>query len=178
MHLLGMKNSLALLFLFFFSAAGAQSLAGAKLYGFRQQVVGGKKPQQSVSENNGAISVANDPRKNTWLFLVAPAKTIVVPTEVYLDGKKYKVKAEKVVKTPVVFTDDAIPDEPKTTVMVPKTTQPVWRLTAGSVQAFRPTAALRKLFAQNEVVVGYTVKGKKYYTPLKQFAWIEPALMQ
>ena len=177
-HLSGMKKILPLLFLFFFSAAGAQSLAGVKLYGFQQQVAGGKKPQQAVTENNGVISVANDPRKNTWIFLVAPAKTTLLPTEIYLNGKKYKVKAEKVLKTPVVFTDEAIPDEPKTTVMVPKTSQPVWRLTPGAVQSFKATAALKKMFAQNEVVAGYTVKGKKYYTALKQITWIEPALMQ
>ena len=177
-HLSSMKKFLPILFLFACSAAGAQTLAGVKLYGYQQQVAGGKKPQRSVSENNGVRSVANDPRKNRWVFLMAPAKTTVVPTEIYLDGKKYKVKAEKVVKTPVEFTDAAIPDEPKITVMVPKTSRPVWRLTPGAAQTFQANAALKKLLAQNELVVGYTVKGKKYYTALKQFTWLEPALMQ
>lgn len=176
-----MKKILPILFLLICSAAGAQSLAGVKLYGFQQQVTGGKKPQQSVTENNGVLSVANDPRKNTWLFLVAPAKTTVVPTEVYLNGKKYKVKAERVVKTPVVFTDSAIPDEPKTTLMVPKTSQPVWRLTPLAVQPLTGSSALKGLVGHNELVVGYTIKGKtnkKYYAALKQLTWIEPALMQ
>ena len=156
----------------------AQSYSGVKIFGFQQSVSGGKRPTAAINEKNVAGTVAATPRKNLWLYLALPAKTVVSVTELYMDGKKYKVKTEKIVKTPVEYTDAAIPDEPKTTVMVPATKQPVVKLTPLSAVAFSPNSTLRKLLAANEVVVGYTVKGKKYYTALKKLTYLDPALMQ
>ena len=167
-----------LVILFTVSQVNAQTYKGALLYGFQQSVSGGKKPTAGVEEKNTTGNVAIHPRKNLWLYLVMPEKLVFTPTELYLNGKKYRVKTERVTKTPVVFTDASIPDEPKTTVMVPETSRAVWQLTPLAEQKPITSAMMKKLASQNEVMVGYIVKGKKYYASLKKLTWLEPALMQ
>ena len=172
------KIGLLLTFVLAITFLKAQSYPGVKVYGFKQAVSGGMRPPHTITENNKTIEATVKPKNNYWFYLTYPVKVNAIPTEIYINGKKFGVRTEAVKHTPVLYTDNKIPDEPKTTVMVPQTNNKVLFVIPGAPQSFTPSASLKSKVASNEVVIGYTIKGKKYYGVLKNMTRLEPALMQ
>lgn len=156
----------------------AQSYPCVKIYGFKQAVTGGMRPSRTITEDNKTVEATVKQKNNYWFYLTCPQKAGAQPTEIYISGNKYSVKTEVVKHTPVLYTDNKIPSEPKTTVMVPQTKHKVLFVIPQEPQSFKASATLKNKLAANEVVIGYTVKGKKYYGVLKNMTRLEPALMQ
>lgn len=159
--------------------SNAQSYPGIKLYGYKQAVSGGAPPSRTITEGGQQISTAPiKPRNNYWMYLVMPGKTAIKPTELFLNGKRYRVQWNKVDSTKVTFTNEDAPmGAAKSTILVPQTSGTIISLTLAEAVNCKPTAAQKKLLT-NELVVGYVVKGKKYYTTLKNLSKLQPAFMQ
>jgi hypothetical protein len=174
-----MKRLLSfLLFAFAAFAAAAQSNKGVKIYGYLQPVVKGAPPKKVVTENNQEIYFEQKPSGNIIIYLTYPTSTALQPDALYIGGKKYKVKVENIEQTPVRITDHNLPLQPKTTELVPKTGNKVVLITPVEPVTFKPGSCLKRKMKANEVVIGYTVKGKRKYATAEKLTRLEPAVLQ
>jgi hypothetical protein len=149
------------------------------LRAYKQVIFPGTVPV-GISENSSA---STEVRKRTsthyYLYLTYPSKEAILPQQVWINKKAYKVKVESVAKTPVEHTNRNIPARPVTTVMVPKTSQRVVRLLPEAATTSTPPAAsARKLMETHELVVSFKWKGKTYYKALDQVTELEPEMME
>lgn len=176
-HLIIMKKALFIITALSLSLLiFGQHYKGVKLYAYSQIVIPGVAPRDVITESGNPLPVERKQRKNTWIYLTYPVNIDLKQCELYIKGVRYNFQAEYVVKTPVTYTDYNIPDFPKTIELVPKSENKVLRLTPLKQLSSKPSTHLKKLFKENELVVSYTVKGRKYYSVLKNFIVIEPAV--
>ncbi|MBD0285514.1 MAG: hypothetical protein ICV51_17610 [Flavisolibacter sp.] len=157
--------------------SNAQSYPGVRLYAYSQSVARGTRPQRVIDENNVVITVKENPGQNIWIYLTFPAKVPIYPSELYIDGKKHTLNAVEIHESPVVHKHYISPDVTDTTVLVPRTADKILSVLPGGIASFSPPTALKNLIVSNEVVVGYTVKNKKYYTTAKKLKKLPPVAM-
>lgn len=155
----------------------AQTYTGVKVYAYRQPVVSGVNPGGIIDESGKEVTTARSPRFNTRVYVTHSPKVMLNATEVYINGIKHEVKVDNITKTPVTFSSSNILDKTEKE-LVPKTGNKVLLLTPTRSVTSQPNSCVRKLIANNNVIVGYTIKGKKYYTAVKDFTRLEPAVMQ
>ena len=168
--------SLLIVFLSVTFSVHAQSFKGVKLYAYSQIVIPGVAPKDVITEDGKNVSTVRKQKKNMWVYLTHPSSVTLKQCEIYIDGVKYKAKAEHISKTPVTYTDYNIPDFPKTIVFVPKTTSRVALITPTETVKSTPSSTLKKMIKENQVVVAYIINGKRYYSAVKKFTVIEPAV--
>lgn len=176
-HPLSMKRFVTL-FTFFFLLVAANAQSNVKLYAYRQPVSGGAKPSSSIEKNSESKNIDVRAHNNFWLYLSFPQSLSITPTEVFLFGKKYSVTYQQLQQKEVVYTNPNIATEAKKTVLVPKTSNKILMIGLKETSAFTPSAMLKKLMTANEIVVGYTSRGKKNYVVQKKLILMETAYRQ
>lgn len=176
-HLINMKKALFIITALAISLLiFGQHYKGVKLYAYSQIVIPGVAPRDVITESGNQLPIERKQRKNTWIYLTYPVNIDLKQCELYINGSRYNFQAEYVVKTPVTYTDYNIPDFPKTIELVPKSENKVLRLTPLQQVSSKPSTHLKKLLKENDVIVSYIVKGRKYYSVVKNFTVIEPAV--
>lgn len=151
--------------------AFAQTKGTAKLYGYVQEVSGGKRPELSGNaETNGG------PGKNYRLYAVSATR--IYPTAIWVEGVKYGVTPKIITETPVVYVDENNIGSPKQT-LVPSTKQKVVQLILNSTpQQKGNTQSGSTLAKGNDVVLVYRLGAKDYYSSLKKLSPLEAAALQ
>lgn len=148
-----------------------------RLYTYKQQVSSGVKPESVIGEDGVMIQPVTKNRHNLWIYFSHPQKSPVKITGLYINGKKYKAKSSKVAQTPVVHNYGDTPELSKNTTLVPKTNNMVLFIEPAGMLPFVPSASLKKMITQNEVLVSYTIKGKTFYIQAKQMKELKAAAM-
>lgn len=146
----------------------AQVEGASKLYGYRQEVMPGTI---RVDENGNQIRP--QPRYNYFIYLASSTK--VVPTEIWIDGKAFKVGVNTVAETPVKYKNPTSTEKAKT--LVPKTTRRVLQLLPMGELTETSTKG-KTMSAKNELVVIYKGGSKTYYKALSNFTMLDILAMQ
>ncbi len=150
---------------------------GVRLYTYKQQVSSGVRPETVVGEDGVTVQPVAKTRHNLWIYFSHPQKSQVKITGLFINGKKYKAKQSKVAQTPVVYNYGDTPELSKSIILVPKTNAVVYFIEPAGVLSFTPSAVLKKMTSQNEVVVSYLIKGKTYYIFARQMKELTSAAM-
>ena len=146
-----------------------------KLYAYSQATLKGVNQKDVVAENGEDIKVKSKSGLNYLIYLSYNGTSPVKVTGVWINETAYNVKTESIKKTPVEMGNN---NDSKTITLVPKTKNKVLLLTPGSVidNPAKLTGAKKKAVEDGELVVCYTVKGKKYYKAVNKVTVLEPAV--
>lgn len=150
----------------------AQEQGRAKLYGFKEEVIGGVN--SSHLEENGEQVNRNSTGLNYYIYL--QAGTRVYPSEMWINGHPFGVSFQSVT-TPVERQEFNAPDSGKT-VLVPKTNEKVMQLVPVAAVESKLTEKGKSLAANNELVVIYKQEGRFYYSVLDQLKPLVPVALQ
>jgi hypothetical protein len=137
-----------------------------KLYGYSQITTPGTI-RVDIPENGGQQTKAPLFFTNYYIFIGTASSITIQPKEIWVEGKWRKVSSLEVVITPFI-------SGPKKEVLVPSTKLKVRQLNTGdTLSNVKPSAALIKMMKNNELIISYIWKGKKYYAALKKLTVLE-----
>lgn len=135
-----------------------------KLYGYSQVFTPGMVLERQPGDppHKAAISF--------YLYAASPNTVNIRPSEIWLKGERFQVKEAPVVKTPIHSQTNNL--------LVPKSTLKVQELKyEKKLPALKSTPTwLKKLLRENELVLAYYWKGKKYYKGLKKIKELETVI--
>lgn len=155
-----MKRCLLIWFLFMGTVAFSQP--SLRLYGFSQTTTPGII-RVDVPEEGGERTKAPLFFTHYYVFLSMGQSTSIQAKEIWVDGKWRKISSQETIITPYYS------DGPERKVLVASTKLKVKQLNVGdTLDTIRPSATLKKLMMNNELIVAYAWKGKKYYVALKK----------
>lgn len=119
------------LFLFCFSFflfqvdLSAQFNKKIKLYTYYQYILPGIQKQVLMDDSGNAYESENQSKPNYLIYLEHRSSKTINPIEVWVEGKGYSLIINKVESTPIEMTDNSIPNQPKTIILVPTTDKTV-----------------------------------------------------
>jgi hypothetical protein len=154
----------AVLFLFISAASLAQP--ALKIYGYSQSHVAGMVPEGT--HGTGATD-------KYYVYLQHKVSDKVTTEAIWIKGKK-TVFSEQTVTAPVVHINRNLPQKPVKTTFVPGNGYKTIAFNLKSAVAATPSTVLKKLISENELVIQYNWKGRRYYKTLKKLTVIEPWL--
>ncbi len=96
-----------------------------KLYTYYQSILPGIQKQVMMDDTGNAYQPENQSNTNYLIFLAHWPSKSINPFQVWIDGKGYKIKINKVDATPIELIDNSIPDQPKIIILVPSTNKTV-----------------------------------------------------
>jgi hypothetical protein len=164
-----MKKLCGIFLLLFSLSALAQP--PVKLYAYSQETTPGTIP---VDENGNPIR-PRGPLLNYFFFAAYSSSYTIRFDGIWIKGKGFSVQTSKVASTPVTITNNNIPSNPVTTVLVPAT-----KLMVISIQPISPSGNsvnsswFRELAKKNELIISYYYKGKKYFIQVKKIKVLPP----
>src|SRR5687767_4474588 len=140
-----------------------------KIHAYRQATVPGIPP------------AGNDERKptyNYWIYIETSGKISVA--DIWISGKRFSVKTEPIMKTPVIKINYNATNGTDTVIMVPETKNYVMLIyPSGKIKdSAIGSKYVSGLIKKSELVIGYFWRGKKYFAPVKAFTSLEPDIGQ
>ena len=160
-----MKRCLLICFLLIDVAAFAQP--SLKLYGYSQVTTPGMIRVEEP-ENGGVKTKAPLFFTNYYIFIASAKSVNIQPLEIWVDGKWRKTGNLETVTTPYYSGG------PERKLLVARTKLKVKKLNTGdTLSTLKPSATLRKMMKDNELILSYSWKGKKYYAALKKLTVLE-----
>lgn len=141
-----------------------------KLYGYSQKFVPGMARQNDAPDENGGQPIAQPfVKTNYYIYLSSFPSTVITPIAIWIAGKWDTITSASIVKTPVK-TD--IPGEKQ---LVPATKLTVKQISIGDTlhKPMFSSPTLEKMMKENELIIYYTWKGKKYFAKLKKLVVLE-----
>jgi hypothetical protein len=172
-----MKNKyLQAIFSFFLISTGlsAQYSPIIKKYAYSQIITPGTIPVDT-DENGNKIKHKSEPSPTYYIYVTMAKKDAIKVAELWIKGKRYSVQAEEVLETPVEAATTDISDNPKKTIMVPKTSNKVLRITPLRILTEnKPGSYVKQLMSKSELVMTCTRKGKKYFTTVNKIIVLPP----
>jgi hypothetical protein len=164
-------------FIFFAIAFSVYCHPSIKIFAFEQESHPGTVPVGVTNENGNPVKKAAA-KKNYFIFLSFKEKYDVVPTQVFIKGNSFDVKAMNTKETPVEYTNRNIPNNPQKQLLVPKTNNKVIEiiLTEVNKSSTPEDSRLKRLIASNDVVVVYNWKQKKHFITLKTMKALIPVM--
>ena len=145
-----------------------------KIYAFEQENLPGTIPSGVTDENGNPIKKAAA-KKNYSIFLSFKKNEIVTPVQIFIRGQVFPIQTTEIKKTPVEYLNNMIPAKPEKIILVPKTNNKVVEVKLGdTLMQKRKNAYIKKLLKNNDVVIAYLWKGKKYFTAAKKIKELEP----
>jgi hypothetical protein len=143
-------------------------------YAYSQITTPGTVPAET-DENGNKIKKKPEPAPKYYIYVTIAKKDAIKVTELWIKGKRYSVQTEEVLETPVEAINTDISDNPKKTIMVPKTSNKVLRITPLRMLAEnKPGSYVKQLMSKSELVMTCTWKGKKYFTTVKKIIVLPP----
>jgi|SRR5687767_8676341 len=140
-----------------------------KIHAYRQGTVPGIPPSGNAERN---------PTYNYWIYIETSGKITV--TDIWISGKRFSVKKEPVMKTPVMKINYNAANGTDTITMVPETKYNVMLIyPSGKIKdSAIGSKYVSGLIKKSELVIGYFWKGNKYFAPVKAFTSLEPDIAQ
>ena len=171
---------------FFFLAASLLTLASMaqqngkiKLYAYYQPVTPGIQKARDIDESGNRVSANGTGSTGNYMIYAVPASTArIYPVEIWVKGQKYGISMKTITQTPVTHSNPSNPANPKTVVLVPKTSGNVLQLRPTDAVPGKHFAAAERLAQSNELVFVFKQGGKFYYQPLAKIADLDAAAMQ
>jgi hypothetical protein len=166
---------LLLITIIYCSAILAQPVV--KIYAYSQTTNGGMKPSDVVGENGEKIKAEIKSPVSYLLYFTYSGSVPVKITGAWINQKAYNIKAESIKKTPVTIPENNAIENSKTITLVPKTTNKVLQLSlaSGMDNPGSLSGDRKKAVKESELVITYTVNGKKYYKAVKKITVLKPA---
>ncbi len=155
-----------------FITSSAQVEGMAKLFGFKEEVIGGVNP--SHIEENGEQVNRSSTGLNYYIYLQSASR--VYPSEIWINGQPFGASFHTVT-TPVERQEFNHPDSGKT-VLVPKTNEKLLQLVPIAAVESKLTQKGKSLAAKNELVVIYKQDGRFYYNVLDRLKPLVPVALQ
>ena len=142
-----------------------------KIYAYSQATTPGTIP---VDENGNPVRFKAD-RLNYFFYAVYSSSYKLKFDGIWIKGKGFSVQTSRVNSTPVTVTNNDIPAEPVTTVLVPATNKWVMSIQPISESGITVKAAwFRDMLKKNELVISYYYNGRKYFIPVKKIKVLPP----
>lgn len=164
-----------LLLLFIACRLPATAQPSVKLHAFTQDILPGNIPAGVTDETGKPVnSSKNDFPTTYYIYLSYSPQAGIVPMSVSVNGCLYAFSTEVIAKTPVMKVNPNVPNEPTTTVLVPKTTNKTVRLL---VKAHHEGLKSKAASAEG-IRVGYKWKGRVYYVAAKKPVRLDPVMNQ
>lgn len=152
-----------------------QGQAIRKVHAYKQASLPGIYPV-IVDTKGNEIQPEYKPSYNYWFYLEIPKSEKIIIADIWIEGKRFSVKSEPITKTPYkkVIHTGAIP--PDTVVIVPKTpNRVIFFYPSGSLKdSMGGSRYLAGLVRDNELVIGYFRKGKKYFKAVRMITSLPP----
>ena len=158
--------------------AASVSAQTVKVYAYSQPGLKGVNQKDIVAENGQEIKVDPSSSNNYLLYFTYSGTAPIKISGVWLNGKAYNVKTEPIKKTPVELKDDNATEDSKTITLVPKTKNKVIQLTLSSKidNPAKLSGAKKKDVESSELVVSYSVNGKKLYKTVKKITVLKASV--
>ncbi len=168
-----MKKLLFLIFPLIACTSSAQP--SIKMYAYSQETSPGMIPKDVPDENGNPIVQKKQQTINYYIFAAYPPSAKLSFLEVWINGKYYKVQAERVDSIPVVMINYNIPDNPVKEILVPATRLCVMSLAPIGDPGTKTIQSswFRRTLSKSALIVSYLYKGKKYFISVKK---IKPLL--
>lgn len=127
--------------------------------------------QNDAPDENGGQPIAS-PRFVTtyYIYTACSPITVISPIAIWIGGKWDTITSASIVKTPVMI------EVPENKQLVPATKLAVKQIAIGD-SLRKPmfiSPGLQKMMKENEVLIYYIWKGKKYYLKLKKLVVLDP----
>ena len=171
------KKCMKKLWLFIFIVTGFTAMAqpSVKIYAYSQETTPGIIPKDVSDENGKPVSPQKEARVNYYFFAAcSPSAKINFP-EVWINGKYFKVQTSRVDSTPVVMTNNNIPNNPVKEILVPVTRLRVISIVPIGTPGTKNirSAWFRTMLNKSALIISYLYKDKKYFLRVKK---IKPLL--
>ncbi|HEX5653941.1 MAG TPA: hypothetical protein VFX58_12760 [Chitinophagaceae bacterium] len=140
-----------------------------KLYGYSQLSTPGMVTDKKAANKPGK---SWDAALDYFIYLSFNRALSIQPKEVWIKGKRFTITSSKTVATPVY--------SPGNTLLVAQSSSKVMELKHDSPLPTLASASLwlKNMISQNELVVAYSWKGKKYYKALKSIKELDTVYNQ
>jgi hypothetical protein len=148
-----------------------------KIYAYSQVTTGGMKPSDVVTENGEKIKAESKSPLSYLLYFTYSGSAPVKITGIWINQKAYNVKTGVIKKTPVTIPENNAIENSKNITLVPKTKNKVLQLELASpiTDPVSLSGDKKKAVKESELVITYTVNGKKYYKAVKKITILKPA---
>lgn len=167
-----MKKKL-LIFISLLISLNLLSQPTVKVFAFEQENLPGTKAVGVTDENGNPVKRAAI-KKDYFIYLSFNKTYNIVPVDVFIDGKPFRIQSAKIKKAPVYYVNKNIPSNAQRITLVPATANKIISLQVGEVAAGNVSSNVQKIIAKNDVVIGYLWKNKKYFTTVKEIKPLEP----
>ena len=149
------------------ASLGAAAQNGVQLYGFQREIQFGIVPR-ATDENTGKPIPARDAAIEYLIYISAPSGQKLVPVEIWIKGRPFNVKSERISKTPVA--------EPSGKVLVPAYNGNIWKLIPGTERKGTRFTLAKEKSKKNEAVLVYSLNGRHFSATLAKIGHLPPAL--
>jgi hypothetical protein len=169
------KTTLSIVFAIITSLAFGQTYPLVKVHAYSQATLAGAKPGGVIEEGGNEIKTVPSEKFNYFFYAEYRPQFKFTLTGIWIKGKRYGVKKEPVLTTPVTINADPLEGSAKTT-LVPATTHKVIYFYPAGLQATgsKPTAWLKNLLETADLVIKYQWKGKTWYYAVKKINMLNP----
>ena len=142
-----------------------------KVYAYKQASLPGVQPKKA--EDGGSE------RKETfnyWFYLTLPDSKKIEITNIWISGEKFTAKAETVENSPVTKLINKSDSGNETFELVPKTKKKLMLVYPSGLNNETEVLSNRvqKKLDQNELVIGFTWKGKNRFAKMKVIKVLDP----
>jgi len=169
-----MKTPLLFVLLFMYGSIYGQPRV--KIYAYSQVTTPGNIPSPT-GENTFPTPDRQPPNPvNYYIFAAYDSSATISFTGIWIKGRSYQVQTEKT-SSPVLLTNNSIPDDPGIDIMVPATQLKVTSISpVGSPGNRRINKSwFRNMLKTSELIVSYFYKGKTYFIPVGKIKELAPA---
>lgn len=173
-----MKQKISLFLLLIISGLYAFAQVSVKLYAYSQVVTPGMAPKGVIDEN-GNSSTVNTKKESPisyYIYAAYNSSTKISFGEIWIKGKFYNSQIRNIDSTPVVLTNENIPANPAKEILVPVTKLKVISIAPGTSKNSSLASAswFINMTKQNDLIVSYIYKGKKYFIGAKKIKALQP----
>jgi hypothetical protein len=158
------KGLLITALLFSLMMAGQPSL---KLFGYSRVSTPGMVPAREFDEHGRTISKPANASTDYFIYMAANSSLKIQPKEIWIMGKRYLVSSAPVIQSPVITGKDTLVKFTLLKVQELKRDNHPLNKTGIS-------STVKKLAANNELVLKYQWKGKTWYKTLKKIKELAP----
>ncbi|TBR18579.1 MAG: hypothetical protein EPO57_06620 [Chitinophagaceae bacterium] len=147
-----------------------------EIYAYKQDNIPGIL-QKITDEKGNTIRTEHLPTYNYWFYIETDNLEEIEPVDLWISGKRFKAKCEKIATTPVtklIYPANTLGD---TTYLVPNTNNKIvlaYPIGLISDMATFRSRYLARIIKNSELVLGYYWRGKKYFARSKTIVLLEP----
>lgn len=174
MYMRAFKIIFSFIFLFGIENMQAQHLT---LHAYKQASIPGVR-QTTIDLDGNRVHEEKKETYNYWFYLELPAEQTVSVTDLWIGGKKYLAKSEKITKTPVLKLNYSGNIHPDTLTLVPETMNQVILIYPAGENLEKDSVSNKtsETIKDKELVIRYTKKGKPFWICKKEIISLPPEI--